>query len=266
MGDNEKAISFEEHKKLQLEILLQFDKFCKENNLTYYLTDGTLLGCIRHHGYIPWDDDIDIEMPRPDWLKLKSLFVNQGHLKLSMPCERDSRYFFAKVYDDRTIKIENLTNYKNCNMLGVDIDVLAVDGAPDDEQEFLTRMEKVRTMFSKSGFVKAGLCGSYKWKLKWILARIRYGNPDKLMEKALKLCQEFDFNTSKYLCRYNRYNRGYRVPRECYESVVLKEFEGYMLPVPVGYDQILTASYGDYMQLPPEEKRIAHHENNIFWK
>ena len=99
-------------------------------------------------------------------------------------------------------------------------------------------------MFSKSGFVKAGLCGSYKWKLKWILARIRYGNPDKLMEKALKLCQEFDFNTSKYLCRYNRYNRGYRVPRECYESVVLKEFEGYMLPVPVGYDQILTASYG----------------------
>ena len=69
-----KPISFEEHMKLELDILLKFDAFCKEHNLRYYLTDGTLIGAIRHQGFIPWDDDIDVEMPRPDWLKLKDLF------------------------------------------------------------------------------------------------------------------------------------------------------------------------------------------------
>ena len=73
-----RPISTEEQKQMQLDILLYFDKFCKEHNLRYYLTDGSLLGCIRHQGYIPWDDDIDVEMPRPDWLKLIELFKDQG--------------------------------------------------------------------------------------------------------------------------------------------------------------------------------------------
>lgn len=266
MSDNAKAISFEEHKKIQLEILLYFDKFCQENNLRYYLSDGTLIGAIRHKGFIPWDDDIDIEMPRPDWLKLKTLFVNQGHYKLCAPCDKDSRYHFIKIYDDRTIKIENLTKYKDNNYLGVDIDVFSVDGASEDEQEFLKMREKIHTMFGKAGFAMCGATGSYKWKARYYLTRLTVWNPAKLMAKALNLCQKYDFDKSNYIARYNRNSKGYRVPKSCYEGSILKEFEGYMLPVPVGYDQVLTAAYGDYMKLPPEDKRIPHHENNIFWK
>ena len=266
MTDQKKAISFEEHKKIQLEILLAFDKFCKEHNLRYYLSDGTLIGAIRHQGFIPWDDDIDIEMPRPDWIRLKSLFVNQEPYKICVPCDKDSRYQCIKIYDDRTIKIENLTTYKNDNYLGVDIDIFSVDGAPDDEQEFLKLREKIHKMYGKSCFVKCGPNGSYKWRTRYYLAHLTCWNPDKMMAKALKLCQKYDFDKSNFIARYNRNSKGYRVPKSCYEGSVLKDFEGYQFPVPVGYDQVLRAAYGDYMQLPPEEKRVPHHENNIFWK
>ena len=103
MEDKRRPISVEEHKKIMLEILLYFDKFCKEHNLRYYLADGSLIGCIRHQGFIPWDDDIDLEMPRPDWLKLKELFVDQGPYVLCTPFDKDSRFHFSKIYDSRTI-------------------------------------------------------------------------------------------------------------------------------------------------------------------
>ena len=265
MSNDRRPITAEEHKQIQLEILLYFDKFCKDHNLRYYLSDGTLLGAIRHKGFIPWDDDIDVEMPRPDWLKLKELFKNQGHYKLCAPCEKVSHYNFIKIYDDRTIKIEDLIKYET-DYLGVDIDVFSVDGAPDDEQTFIKLRKKIHTMFAKSTFVKCGPSGSYKWKARYYLTKLTTGNPDKMMDKALKLAQTYDFDNSNYIARYNRYSMGYRVPKSCYEKAVDKEFEGYLLPVPVGYDGVLTAAFGDYMKLPPEEKRVIHHKNNLFWK
>lgn len=261
-----KPISTEEQKQMQLDILLYFDKFCKEHNLRYYLTDGSLLGCIRHQGYIPWDDDIDVEMPRPDWLKLIELFKDQGNYKLCAPCEKASRYNFIKIYDDRTLKIEDLTTYDGDDYLGVDIDVFSVDGGSEDEQEFLKMRDKIHNMFVKASFVKCGPNGSFKWKARYYLTKLTTGNPDKMMAKALKLAQTYDFDKSNYIARYNRYAMGYRLPKSCYEKAVLKEFEGHLMPVPVGYDEVLKAAYGDYMKLPPEEKRVIHHKNNLFWK
>ena len=265
MEDKRRPISVEEHKKIMLEILLYFDKFCKEHNLRYYLADGSLIGCIRHQGFIPWDDDIDLEMPRPDWLKLKELFVDQGPYVLCTPYDKDSRFHFSKIYDSRTIKIENLIKYDN-NYLGIDIDIFAIDGAPNDEQEFFDLRKKINKLYKKGCFVKCGPMGSYKWKARYYLTKLTAWNPDKLIRKAISLCQTYGYGETDYIARYGRYGLGHRVPKSCYSETLYKDFEGYKLPVPVGYDAVLRAQFGDYMQLPPEEQRIQHHENNIFWK
>ena len=265
MDEKRIPISFEEHKKIMLDILLYFDNFCKEHNLRYYLADGSLIGAVRHKGFIPWDDDIDLEMPRPDWIKLKELFKDQGHYVLCAPGDKDSRFHFIKIYDNRTIKIENLVKYDN-NYLGVDIDIFAVDGTADEEDEFINIRNKVHDLYGRSCFVKCGPMGSYKWKARYYLTKIRSWNPDKLMAKAISLCMTYDFDKSNYIARYGRFGIGHRVPKSCYESAVYMEFEGHQLPVPVGYDEVLRAQFGDYMQLPPEDQRVSTHENNIFWK
>ena len=267
IGEEKTLISDEESKKIQLEILLYFDQFCKDNNLRYYLAYGTLIGAIRHQGFIPWDDDIDVEMPRPDWVKLKELFVNQGKYELCYPGDKKSRFHCIKIFDRRTIKIEQGVKYSD-DYLGIDIDVFAVDGSPDDVEEYKEIRKKIKTFYNRSCSIKCGLTGSLKNRIRILLYMIRYGNPDKLMNKALTLCQSSNYEESSYATRYSRFGKGegYRVPKSCYANAVYKEFEGNLFPVPVGYDEVLRAEYGDYMQLPPVEQRITHHTSKVYWK
>lgn len=261
------VISDEESKRIQIEILLYFDQFCKKNDLRYYLAYGTLIGAIRHQGFIPWDDDIDVEMPRPDWVKLKQLFVNQGNYELCYPGEKKSRFHCIKIFDNRTIKIEQGVKYSN-DYLGIDIDVFAVDGSPDDEEAYKRIRKRIKTYYNSSCSIKCGFTGSIKRRLRVLLYMIRYGNPDKLMNKALDLCQSTNYEDSNYATRYARFGsgEGYRVPKSCYAHPIYKEFEGHLFPVPVGYDEVLRAEYGDYMQLPPVEQRITHHSSQEYWK
>lgn len=260
-----KIISSEENRGIQLSILKHFDKFCKQHHLTYYLSDGTLLGAVRHHGYIPWDDDIDVEMPRNDWLKLKEVFVNQDNYTLCYPTEKESMVHCIKIYDNRTIKIEKGVLYKK-EYLGIDIDVFSIDGSADEKSDYEKDREQIYHFFNISCEMKCGYTGSFKHKIKILLYRILYGNPEKLMDKAICLCAKNDLKDSKYATRYGRFGRGYRVPKECYDHPILVEFEGERFPAPVGYDEVLRAQYGEYMILPPEEKRITHHENEIYWR
>lgn len=114
-----------ENQKVQLDILSYVDSFCSKMGLRYYLGDGTLIGAVRHHGYIPWDDDIDIRMPRPDYDELIRIF-NEGskdsRYRLIEPKSKLAQNSFVKIIDSDTIKIEPYLDYKN-GYLGVDIDV-----------------------------------------------------------------------------------------------------------------------------------------------
>ncbi len=260
-----KRISTEEHKRIQLDILRKVASFCEERKLRYYLADGTLIGAIRHKGFIPWDDDIDIEMPRPDFNRFKNEFNNMDNLRFVAPGDADSRFHNGKVIRTDTIKVEEGIVYNN-DYLGVDIDIFIIDGCMDDEGEYDVLRRRIFKLYNIYCQIKAGLQGSIKHKAKLIIWRSIYGSPEKIIRKAFNLCEIHDFDNSKYIARYGRFSLGFRVPAKCYSRFEYKEFEDYQFRVPFGYDEILRAQYGNYMKLPPPEQQITHHLNRVYWK
>jgi len=263
-----KELTLEEIKRVELDILWFVSDYCNRNNLTYFLSDGTLLGAVRHNGFIPWDDDVDICMPRPDFdMFISSFDRNQkdGVYELIAPGQTKSRYYFAKIIDTRTVKIESGIEYKN-DYLGVDIDIFPIDGSPTDFDEYDMRRKRINKLYKHYSVVACGYTGSLKHKCKVLLYRVLWGSKKSIINKATSLCKMNDYGSSKYAARYGQFSFGFRVDRQCYEKSILKLFEGKECPIPQGYDEVLSAQFGDYMTLPPEEERCTHHSNKMYWK
>lgn len=143
-----RELTVEEHKKIALDILIEIAKFCDENKISYYLAYGTLVGAVRHKGFIPWDDDIDIQMPRNDYEKFVRRFnAGHKHLQVVSPTDNAAKHTFAKVIDTRTVKVENGINYKDNEYLGIDVDVFPLDGQPDDEKEYKKYYKKKHDLY-----------------------------------------------------------------------------------------------------------------------
>ena len=161
-----RKISDEDMKVLALTMLKDVAKFCDDHNIKYYLCGGTLLGAVRHKGFIPWDDDIDIMMPRPDYLRFLELYNGTNPRYVVKGIENDDRYWrpFAKVFDLHTELDEPIYNVKGLTN-HVFLDVFPVDGIPDDtftrikrfrEQEILSKLCSAAVMNYKSSTVYAG--------------------------------------------------------------------------------------------------------------
>ena len=134
----EKSVPVEEQKKIALDILLDIAEFCDEHGLRYFLAYGTLIGAVRHMGYIPWDDDIDIQMPREDYNKLVEIYNEQKkneRYELIDPYSKKSRHTFVNVVDTRTVKLEPNVEYK-FGYFGIDIDIFPLDGMPSDDVKY----------------------------------------------------------------------------------------------------------------------------------
>ena len=262
--NEQNRISLPEQLKLQVEILKRVRDFCDEHGLRYYLSNGTLLGAIRHDGYIPWDDDIDIEMPRPDFNRLIELFHDQENLALVAPGDPASRYYYVKIYDTRTVKVEAGIVYHN-DYLGVDIDVFPLDGSAPQAEEYEATRDRVFDLFNWYATIRCGITGSLIDRLRVIYFMLCH-NERACLKEANALCEQVPFDESLFATRYDQYTKGYRMSRDCYRTAIQKDFEGELFSIPVGYDSVLRAQYGDYMQLPPVEKRITHHNNAVFWK
>lgn len=269
-----RALSVEEHKKIQLDILKFVADFCEKKGLRYFLADGTLLGAVRHKGFIPWDDDIDIRMPRPDRNIMMRIFnaeCGSERYRLISPGDKDAHHYCVKIVDTRTVKIESEQDYST-GFLGADIDVFTIDGSPDNEEDFLKWGREIRS------YNKAYI---YKKKPLYLALRATIGNYVKkrirpswswLFKPASYIADKVNALSEKYVYGEGAYvsfiGAGdlFRVPYECYKDYVLMKFEDGEFRVPAGYDAVLTAQYGDYMKLPPIEKQITHHKNNVFWK
>ena len=263
-----RAITIEEGKQVQLNILLAVADYCKREGLRYFLCGGTLIGAVRHQGFIPWDDDIDISMPRPDYERFLAGFRHPDYRLYHWREDGRELLPFAKVYDSRTVIRENTDLGDE---IGINIDVFPVDGLPDDDakiRKLLSRMRWLRGWYV-AATLKDSSHRSAARKLQLGAMRLFYRlRPiqHRLCGKLVKEAQQYPFDTSdRVAVLVWGYWEKEVVPRSSACRFTEAPFEGHPLSIPVEYDVYLRSLYGDYMQLPPESKRKYKHHAEMYW-
>ena len=259
-------------------MLVQLDHFCSEHNIDYFLDGGTLLGAIRHSGFIPWDDDVDIMMPRDQYDK----FIQYSQIsdKYKIITSKNSQgynyhYTYCIVTDTETVSIEK--NIREQIGRGVFIDVFPYDGLPSNKDEFEKYTNKLRTLTTLLHYCNiqhAGLGNKMVKALKYcVLFSCHLFVPRKLLLREIdKLVRKYDYNKSEIVtnCVHFPWNKKdiQRVlfERKSYDEKEEHLFEGYLFNVPFGYDNRLKTQYGDYMTPPPQAERIGNHDIEYYWK
>lgn len=262
-------LSLQELQYHLLELLKIVTDFCDDNQLTYCLAYGTLLGAVRHNGFIPWDDDVDIVMPRDDYEKFIEIFNHKSSYYQVKSCKYDKEYPypFAKVCDNRFVLKENLNH--DCE-LGLYIDVFPVDYFAS-----INRAEKIFKLNRKLTHLWI-ISTLPKKKNRNILKRTTLAiihfllPPNRISRMIDNICSNETKRTkgAKY-CGISSF--GGTVQNEIVESSVFKQFkmqafENYSFRIPKKSDKYLTSIYGNYMELPPEEERISKHNYIVFPK
>lgn len=249
-------------KKIELEMLKELDDFCKKNNLRYYLAGGTLLGAIRHKGFIPWDDDIDVCMPRKDYNFLIKKFINNKNIKLKSNLLNNFDRPYSRLVAVNTIIEFEFSKSENNKHLWIDI--LPVDGLPES-------LEDVKKIYKKCDFYRRILAltdaklgkgeTTFRKYSKYILKPLaKFYGKERCIKTIEQIASVNLYGNSKYvgIVTCGLYGIGERMLKAEFEKSVEVEFEGYKFPAFSCWDSYLTGLYGDYMQLPPVEKRKTH--------
>ena len=258
-----KQIEGQELRKLQLNILNHFVSFCNKNKLKYWIDYGTLLGAIRHKGYIPWDDDIDVSMLREDYDKLIEKYDNASENRYKFLCpEKDKSYNypFGKIVDANTILYEM---GKNGIKLGVYIDVFVFDDAPKDKKD-VEKMFRFRDFYGHLRRLRLPLAEeplSFKRAvvlIERLLLRLipKYYFNIKIVRNARRFKGIDSGKVFDFTCPYSYIN--WIVDKSIFQDLCDIEFEGNMYKAPKEFHKWLTLQYGDYMKIPPVEERVRH--------
>lgn len=252
-----KLLTKDETKQTELSILSYIDSVCKKYQIRYYLAYGTLLGAIRHKGFIPWDDDIDIYMPRKDYdvfIKLMAGNEDSHYRVLSIYNNSDYYYEFAKVVDSRT-RLET-KNIKKIEFEGVWVDIFPLDDAPKYlrmTKWLLNCIVACRVLSVNLKF----LPNKYPRILFPLWAVAKLIGPRFFLEMSDRIARSGKSNEYVgYMCSMG-VSKYYFKKQWCAETIMV-DFEGKQYPAFRQYDEYLKFQYGNYMQLPPEEKRIPH--------
>lgn len=249
---------------IDLKAAKYFVDFCVSNNLLCYFCGGGCIGAIRHNGFIPWDDDLDFFMPRDDYERLKIIWKDTGDYALLYPTEKyNDHNMFITLRDKHTTMIKPYQQDID-TVHGISIDIFPLDGYPDSTlkrayqvfwaliyQVFCAQLvpENHGLIPAFIGKVLLGLVRSQKARYKiW-----------KAAEKNMSRYKISDCKNITEICAGPHYMKN-KYPKEIFEAAVFLDFEDTKMPVPVGYDQYLRIAFGDYMKLPPEEKRVPQHD------
>lgn len=263
-----KEINLNQQKEISLDALKALHSFCVKNNLKYSLFYGTLLGAIRHNGFIPWDDDIDVAMPREDYNFFISHFGTQRFGVKS--CETDKYYYlpWAKIYDKNTLKIEPVyTNIKF--QIGFNIDLFPLDYVENLKEYLKIRKKEKPTL--KLFFLGRHIPRSKHTFIRFIeqalLFPFNFFNPrlaNKINLFVLKRHKKKDnfffVDNDIFVKKDNKLFLG-----DLFNDLKLHKFENDYFYITKYYDDTLYKCYGDYMQLPPLEERIVHHSYKAYF-
>lgn len=250
-----------------LGIMKYIHNFCITNNIRYSLDGGTLIGAIRHNGFIPWDDDIDIVIPRPDYNRFIKTFAGNDKYKLFTPENNNSYINYARVCEVKDTIGDYMVPWTK-DKSGVVIDIFPLDGEPDDRKEWEIEVKKLIQYRNLMFFSRLphsvyrkdlGLLFNTKIFIKKIL--FWWINTEQINRKSIALASSYNYDTANYVGQMSFLNMWEKkhMPKEWYSDFILHKFEDTEFYITKGYHEVLTALYGDYMKLPPEEARVPGH-------
>lgn len=240
-------MSDEEIKEAQLGVVDYLDKICKENNLKYYIAYGTLIGAVRHKGYIPWDDDIDIWMYPQDLVRLSEILRNDENYGTITIYDDDDDYCegYSFMYDKNTVVDSN--HFPMQLSMGISVDIFTLSGVPEDMQEWQSFADKSQALLQ---ICRNTLFDAEKFK----------AAKKELREHILAMGYEGYENIAGEFATTISY------PYEWFAEGTTVEFEGRTYIAPKNYDAVLRKYFGDYMQLPPVEQRYGWHYYKAYHK
>ena len=248
------------------DMLKVFHDFCVEHSLTYYVVAGTALGAARHKGFIPWDDDVDVGMPRPDYERFLMLFNKENKNKryiLESPETNDELYCYAyaKLYDTHTTLIEKI---RNPLKRGLYLDIMPLDGAGNKENDANKVIARINYLVHILELKKSSP-SKKRILVKRIILRLFYWSIDSfysyryLRNKINCLCKTFDWNESTYVTSYTcGTGKKNMMLKSVWGKPCLSQFEGITVFCPEKNDVYLTHAYGNWKEYPPKDKQITH--------
>ena len=267
-----KEIKIDELRQLQLEAMQAIHDFCTKNNIHYSISGGTLLGAVRHKGYIPWDDDIDCMMPRPDYERFVRTFNDNNDSEYRVISSYNDKYFFqpfAKVVNTKTIMVVH--EDRPMPNLGVFIDVFPIDGLPNNEKKrehywnwIAKKKHFSSVIYSKNNPKEHGVKKIARLVL-FCLFRPFSANwyTNKLHQFGMK--NPFDKSTFVANSIFG-YHKKEQMPKSIFESYILLAFEDRKFYAIKDYNTYLSNLFGDYMKLPPVEQQVTKHDFEIYWR
>lgn len=265
-----KQTNIEKLHEADLAIVKEVINICDRNSLMYYMLGGTMLGAIRHKGFIPWDDDIDLGMPRKDYEKFLEIAPKELSERMRIvnyKTDSDYHYYITRIQDIET-KVIEVRYEKEGKFTHVSIDIFPLDGTPNNcfiRKLYCFRLMMHRAMMSlhykdgidrerKRGFVEKAMLATLR-----ILPTDRMFNAYKQKEKVDKILKRYDMSKSDFTGNMmGAYRTKELIPTVWYGSNTFYEFEGIMMRGIAEYDKYLSRLYGDYMRLPPEDSRKVH--------
>lgn len=255
----------------ELEVLKELIKVFEAHKLRWYAIGGTCLGAIRHSGFIPWDDDIDIGMPREDYEVFRKKYYKELPVylnKLDVDTCPNYPWLFMKIHDTRTTFISDYAKGKPDIYTGAFVDIMAMDGINEISLED-AHFKKLQYCEKHNNIIRGGkFKTSFAWAKNiyaYILKKIfRY---NYFSDKFEKYARDFNYDNCKYTC-YSfffypcnnfSYLRRIIFPRELFDTIIKVNFEDIEIQVPERYDEYLKIYFGDYMKFPPLDQRNSGH-------
>lgn len=263
-----RKLTVEENKEYQLKILNSVHDYCIQNGIRYFLIAGSLLGAVRHKGYIPWDDDIDLAMLREDYERFVREFFIPGYYIVAPEIHTEGYYLpYAKICMKDTYVCENTK--KTTVKMGINIDLFPIDIVPENKKKRRRELRKIQLNRKILDIIDTPLSKRRSLGRNIALAILQTVlfpvSARKIIDNIVYLSKKNNRENSM-LCGEIVWGCGEReiVNRSVFDGVQYLDFEGKEYSVPVGWDEWLNNRYGDYMKLPPFEQQVSHHDCNAY--